>query len=169
MSLNCSRKAVSFWQASIVRVKSGTQYWTLLHQILSEHGFMLADQVARSLQKLPDESGFIHYEAQQIPNGYQMHCTPANVLWKVWSAQARPQYRLDLRLELLLFTRNAWFPIQEISCDRDIMLIKTLITAASLQASDYVTWLQKNRDCWQVKAERSSTIAQPLYGYKSFD
>ncbi len=126
-------------------VKSGTRYWALLHQILSEHGFMLADQTARSLQNLPTACGFVVYESQQIPVGYQLHCTPANALWKVWLAQARPQHRLDMRLEMLLFTRNAWFPIQEISGDRDSVLIKTLITSTSLQASDYVSWLQKTK------------------------
>ena len=149
-------------QPPIVLVKSSTQYWTLLHQILSEHGFMLANQVARSLEKLPDESGFIHYQAQQIPSGYQMHCTPANVLWKVWSAQPRSQRQFDVRLELLLFTRNAWFPIQEISCDRDLISIKTLITVASLQAGDYVTWLQKTGVSGKLKQDDRPPSPSPF-------
>ena len=138
-------------QPPILLIKSDTQYWTLLHQISSEQGFMLTNQGARSRQKLSDESGFVHYEAQQIPSGYQMHCTPANVLWKVWSAQVRPYHRSNMRLALLLFTRNAWFPIQEISGDRKGVLIKTLISSASLQADDYVTWLQETKTVGQSK------------------
>ena len=143
-------------------VKSGTRYWALLHQILSEHGFMLADQSARSLQKLPDALGFIRYEAQQIPIGYQLHCTPANALWKVWLAQARPRHRLDMRLELLMFTRNAWFPIQEISGDRDSVLIKTLITSTPLQAGDYISWLQKTKAVDPSKPEMRRRLPSAL-------
>ena len=149
-------------QPPILLVKSDTQYWTLLHQISSEQGFMLADPAARSLQKLPDESGFIRYKAQQIPTGYQMHCTPANALWKVWSAQARPYHRFDLRLELLLFTRSAWFPIQEISGDRDAIVIKTLITTTSLQAGDYVTWLQETKTAGKSKQSKRSSSPSAL-------
>lgn len=138
-------------QPPTLLIKSDTQYWTLLHQISSEQGFMLTNQEARSRQRLSDESGFIRYEAQQIPIGYQMHCTPANVLWKVWSAQARPYHRSNIRLALLLFTRSAWFPIQEISGDRNGVLIKTLITSVSLQADDYVTWLQETKNAGKVE------------------
>lgn len=138
-------------QPPTLLIKAHTQYWTLLHQISSEQGFMLTDRGVRSLQKLPDESGFIHYKAQQIPIGYQMHCTSAKALWKVWSARPRSLYRSDIRLELLLFTRSAWFPIQDISGDRNVVLIKTLITSASLQADDYVTWLQEIKTASKFK------------------
>lgn len=150
---------------AIVQVKQGIQHRALLHQILSEHGFVLM-QGAQLFRKLPNESGFTCYEAQQIPIGYQMHCTEAKTLWKVWSAQTHPRHRLDSRLELLLFTPTAWLPIQDVSCHWGVVSIKTLIKAASLQKSEYVTWLQKRSIKDELgQCDRQSTVQTPTRSY----
>ncbi len=150
---------------AIMQVTQGMQSSALLHQILPEHGFMLM-QEAQSPRKLPNESGFIYYEAQQIPIGYQMHCAEAKTLWKVWSSQARSHHRLDSRLELLLFTSTAWLPIQEVSCHWGVVSIKTLIKAASLPKGDYVTWLQKTSTKGELgQSDRQSTVQTPTRSY----
>lgn len=152
-------------QPAIVQVKQGIQHRALLHQILSEHGFVLM-QGAQLFRKLPNESEFSCYEAQQIPIGYQMHCTEAKTLWKVWSAQTHPRHRLDSRLELLLFTPTAWLPIQDVSCHWGVVSIKTLIKAASLQKSEYVTWLQKRSIKDELgQCDRQSTVQTPTRSY----
>ncbi len=149
-------------QPAIVRVKPEIRSWRRLHQLLSEQGFML-EPGAQSSRKLPDESGFICYEAQQIPIGYQLHCTEAKALWKIWSAQIHPRYRLDSRLELLLVTPTAWLPIQDVSCHWGTVSVKTLTKVVSLQKSDCVTWLQKCKIDGELRQRDRLSIAQTSY------
>jgi hypothetical protein len=122
---------------TVVAVRQGCDYWTLLHEVLSDQGFMLSGEAP--------QLGFVRYEAQIIPVGYRMNCAEARVLWKVWSEKTRPT-RHDICLDLLIFERGMWHPIQEVACQRGIVSIKTLITTLNLQDGDYVTWIQQIPD-----------------------
>ncbi|KAM3098502.1 hypothetical protein ACKFKG_05585 [Phormidesmis sp. 146-35] len=120
----------------IVNVRQGCDYWVLLHEALSSQGFMMAG--------LSPQIGFMRYEAQMIPVGYTMHCTEARSLWEVWSDSVRSFNCRDIRLDVLIFDRSTWYPIQEVVGDRGIVSIQTLISKLSLQDGDYVTWLRRS-------------------------
>jgi hypothetical protein len=122
-------------QPTVVEIRQGCDYWRLLHEALSDQGFMIAG--------LASQAGFIRYEAQMIPVGYKMNCTEAKILWEAWSDRVSSNNRPDIRLDVLIFDRSAWYPIQEVACQRGIVSIQTLINTLSLQDGDYVTWLKR--------------------------
>lgn len=122
-------------QPTAVDVRQGCNYWPLLHEALSDRGFMMTG--------LAPQFGFMRYEAQTIPDGYQMNCTEAKALYEIYSSIAAGGDRSDIRLDVLIFDRGAWYPIQEVTAQRGIVSIQTLITTLSLQDGDYVTWLKR--------------------------
>jgi len=120
---------------TIVDVRQGCDYWILLHQALSDRGFMIIG--------LSSQPGLMRYEAHLIPVGYKMHCAEAKSLWEIWSDRVKSFNCRDIRLDILLFDRGAWYPIQEVGCQRGVVSIQTLITTLNLQDGDYVTWLKQ--------------------------
>ncbi|NJR49330.1 MAG: hypothetical protein HC780_06915 [Leptolyngbyaceae cyanobacterium CSU_1_3] len=122
-------------QPTVITIRQGCASWSLLHAALCDRNFMIMGKA--------DQLGFLRYEAQNIPLGYKMSSTEARVLWKVWADTVRSFNQKDIRLDLLIFDRGTWYPIQEIACQRGIVLIKTLINSLQLQDGDYVTWIQR--------------------------
>jgi hypothetical protein len=120
---------------TVVEVRQGCDYWTLLHKSLSDRGFMITG--------LSTQVEFMRYEAQMIPAGYKMHCTEAKILWEAWSDSVQSFNSRDIRLDVLIRDRGDWYPIQEVACQRGIVSIQTLINTLSLQDGDYVTWLKR--------------------------
>lgn len=120
---------------AIVTVRQGCDCWALLHDVLSAQGFLVIGEAA--------QAGFIRYEAQRIPVGYQMNCAEAKILYQVWTERASHYPHNDIRLDLLIFTQSTWYPIQKVVFHRGIVSIKTLISAISVQDGDYVAWIQR--------------------------
>ncbi len=122
-----------------VVVRRGSDYWNLIQHILLEQGFVpQADSSAHT--------GFARFQKQAIPEGYKLHNAAASVLWKEWWSGARFGNRQGLQMELLILTRNQWYPIRDIVCEQGALYIKTLGAELVYRVSDSVIWLRRIAD-----------------------
>jgi len=143
----------------IVTVRRGSEYWNLLHHALVENCFVPLG----SNEKQPD---FDDYKKQEVPGGYHFNCTEAKVLWQQWWTRTRQGNRHGIQMDLLVFTRNTWYPIREIISNQGTLFISTLATELVYQGTDIVVWLNRLPQAATGKPETQPTPAtqsiQPL-------
>ncbi|MGF1521858.1 MAG: hypothetical protein ACFBSF_05995 [Leptolyngbyaceae cyanobacterium] len=130
-----------------IRVRCQSTYTELLDKTLRSQGF---------LPPSPDDTaGFICYERYKGPEGYQLHCEPARLLWREWwirYRQNRPQF---LDMELLLFTHNQWYPIRNIVFSNGTLFVTTYRGETAHQGDDLVIWAENKA----LPARRSRFIS----------
>jgi hypothetical protein len=114
-------------------LKQGSQYFEQINEILLKNNFVDHGQ---SKQK-----DFIEYQQYQAPAGYQVFYTEAVVLWKKWWPTQR--HSNQLKLNILFYTRNQWYPIQNITVHEAVFEIKTLAGQITLKRDDKVFWAHK--------------------------
>jgi hypothetical protein len=121
-----------------VLVRQGSDYCHLIRHILLENHFLP--------QGVGQHSEFVQYQKQNIPAGYTLHCTEARVLWKEWWTATRNRNPNSIDPDLLVFTRNTWYPIREIASIHGNLFVKTLVTELVFEVYDEVLWLNRPSD-----------------------
>ncbi|WP_392535688.1 hypothetical protein [Nostoc sp. C117] len=109
--------------------------WEVINQALAEYGYLLKGEV--------DSRGFYQYQYCEVPKGYQMHCTKSVLLWRAWWKYRKYTLRPGIPLELLVRTRDSWYPIRDLIISDGLLYIKTLGSEIALDSDDLVTWLSK--------------------------
>jgi len=109
--------------------------WELINETLAEYGYLLKGEV--------DSRGFYQYQYCKVPKGYQMHCTKSVLLWRAWWKYHKYTLKAGIPLELLIRTRDSWYPIRDLIISNGLLYIKTLGSEISLDSDDLVTWLSK--------------------------
>ncbi len=112
-----------------------SSHWELINQALAEYGYLLKGEV--------DSRGFYQYLYCKVPKGYQMHCTKSVLLWRAWWKYRKYTLKPGIPLELLIKTRNSWYPIRDLTISDGLLYIKTLGSEIALDSDDLVTWLSK--------------------------
>lgn len=119
----------------IILLRRDSDYYSLVHQCLLDRSLMPTGEI--------DQAGFERYCPCRVPAGYKLNCTEARSLWKEWWMSARNGNRSNIQTNLLIFTRNTWYPIREIACNQGTVFITTLVTEVMLQGTDQVIWLSR--------------------------
>ncbi|MEH2122669.1 hypothetical protein [Nostoc sp.] len=109
--------------------------WELLNQALAEYSYLLKGKV--------DSRGFYQYQYCEVPKGYRMHCTQSVLIWRAWWKYRKYTLRPGIPLELLIRTRESWYPIRDLIISDGLLYIKTLGSEIALDSDDLVTWLSK--------------------------
>jgi hypothetical protein len=109
--------------------------WELINQALAEYNYILKGEV--------DNRGFYQYQYCEVPKGYRMHCTRSVLLWRAWWKYRKYALRPGIPLELLIRTRDSWYPIRDLIISDGLLYIKTLGSEIALDSEDLVTWLSK--------------------------
>ncbi len=117
------------------RVKSGSVYWEAINQALVSQHFLLKGEI--------DRQGFYQYRAIKLPQGYQANCTHAVLLWRAWWRYQQQIIRGGIPLELLIRTRDTWYPIRNVECGRGLIYIQTFGSEIQLCSDDLVVWLNR--------------------------
>ncbi|MGP1383938.1 MAG: hypothetical protein ACTS2F_10295 [Thainema sp.] len=139
--------------ASVVSVRRESEFWLTLNQALQDEGFVPQEEV--------QQSEFMTFKQLTIPDGYQLRLTEARFMWRTWWTQQRGQRRnLGLQMQLLIRTRENWYPVQDVACNQGTLFIKTLVGEMALQGSDQVVWLERKGNI-PVKPHTIQQIAQP--------
>ncbi len=118
-----------------VLIRSGSQYNELFHEVLSEHHFIL---IGKSHHK-----GFVEYQQYIPPKGYKVNSTTAVLLWRNWWMGERNSHKHEIRMEILVYFKNRWYPISEITSDQGTFYIKTLLGELTLNSGEQVIWISK--------------------------
>ncbi|MDM9380747.1 hypothetical protein QUB80_08510 [Chlorogloeopsis sp. ULAP01] len=129
-------------------IKANSTHWELINQVLAEYNFILTGNI--------DHRGFYQYQYCQAPEGYQMHCSKAVVLWRSWWKHRKYVLGRGIPLELLIRIRHAkrhtWYPIKDLIISDGVLYIKTLGSEIAVHSDDLITWLSKVEDPSQTQA-----------------
>lgn len=119
-----------------VTLRRGSEYSNLVHHVLIEQNYIPVSQSS--------QAEVIQYEARHIPAGYKLHCAEARFLWKEWWTGIRDGNRNSIQTDLLIYTRNTWYPIREVACSQGVLFVTTLVSEFVFQGADQVIWLTKS-------------------------
>ncbi|WP_096592584.1 hypothetical protein [Calothrix sp. NIES-2098] len=122
---------------SVFSVNATSSYWDVMNEVLADYSYLLTGEI--------DRRGFYEYRYCQVPNGYKMHSTKSVYLWRAWWKYRKYALQLGIPLELLIRTRNAWYPIRDLTISDGLLYIKTLGNEIAVHADDLVTWLSKTQ------------------------
>lgn len=120
---------------TVFSINATSSYWEVMNEVLADYSYILTGEI--------DRRGFYHYRHCQVPNGYQMHGTKSVYLWRAWWKYRRYASQLGIPLDLLIRTRDAWYPIRDLSISDGLLYIKTLGNEIAVHADDLVIWLSK--------------------------
>jgi hypothetical protein len=87
--------------------------------------------------------GLFEYQQYDIPHGYRANYTDTITLWKNWWPNRRHQRSYAIMIDILIFVRDEWYPIQDMVGHDGIFYIKTLVAEISLGSTDKIVWLNK--------------------------
>lgn len=121
---------------SQIRVRQESSYAELLDKTLRNHNFMPTGAT--------DASGTVSYEHCQGPEGYKLFCEPARLLWRQWWLSYRHSRSSAMNVDLLIFTKQKWYPIRTIEFGRGTLFITTLRGDVALQGEDLAIWAEKD-------------------------
>lgn len=145
---------------SQIVVQRDTDYTAVLHQTLLDHHYVPVGQTANSLG--------ITYTYHPVPDGYQIHYTPARDLWKTWWRLPYQHAHKHLQLDLFAFTHDKWYPIRDITLNRSTLYVETLRGETIYGGDDLMVWLQKEPDdeaektqFWAASPPLGSLLDQP--------
>jgi len=151
-------------QPLTARVRSGSGYWDCLHQTLIE----------QSLFPIPSlHKGQFHtYQHRQVPAGYQMHCTSAKALWRVWWAGG-VHSRFGISMELLILNRGplgrqeTWHPVRGMESHLGSIFVRMLGGEIALDPSELVVWLKKEDTPEKPSEQRLRPDLRGIYRRRS--
>jgi hypothetical protein len=122
---------------SLFSINATSSYWDVMNEVLADYSYILTGEI--------DRRGFYEYRYCQVPNGYKMHGTKSVYLWRAWWKYRKYSLQLGIPLELLIRTRDAWYPIRDLTISDGLLYIKTLGNEIAVHADDLVTWLSKTQ------------------------
>ncbi|MBN3905377.1 MAG: hypothetical protein HWQ35_01930 [Nostoc sp. NMS1] len=116
-------------------ILSNSSHWELLNQALPECNYLLKGNM--------DSRGFYHYQYCQIPKDYRLQCTKSVLLWRAWWKYRKNTLQLGIPSDLLIQTRDSWYPIIDLTISKGLLYVKTLGSEIEIHADDLVIWLSK--------------------------
>jgi hypothetical protein len=116
-------------------ILSNSSHWELLNQALPEYNYLLKGNI--------DSRGFYHYKYCQIPKNYSLQCTKSVFLWRAWWKYRKNTLQLGIPSDLLIQTRDSWYPILDLTISKGLLYVKTLGSEIEIHADDLVIWLSK--------------------------
>ncbi|MBN3871704.1 MULTISPECIES: hypothetical protein [unclassified Nostoc] len=116
-------------------ILSNSSHWELLNQTLPESNYFLKGKI--------DSHSFYHYQYCQIPKNYKLQCTKSVILWRAWWKYRKNALQLGIQSDLLIQTRDSWYPIRDLIISDGILYVKTLGHEIGIDADDLVIWLSK--------------------------
>lgn len=119
----------------VFRLKEDTSYWESINQVLVARNYLLFGKI--------DNKRFYQYQYVQLPKGYEGNCTKAVLLWRSWWKYRQKILKEGIPLEMLIRTRNTWYPIKNVECGHGLIYIQTLGQEIPLHGNDLVVWLCK--------------------------
>jgi len=122
---------------SIFSINATSSHWEVMNEALADYSYILTGEI--------DQRGFYEYRYCQIPSGYKMHGTKSVQLWRAWWKYRKYAFQLGFSLELLIRTRNVWYPIRDLTISDGLLYIKTLGNEIAVHADDLVIWLSKTQ------------------------
>lgn len=117
-------------------IQEESKYQYLISNILLENKFIPIGLTAKN-------QGLFEYQQYDIPVGYRVNYTDTITLWKSWWPNRRHQRSYAIMIDILIFVRDEWYPIQDMVGDNGIFYIKTLVAEISLGSTDKIVWLNK--------------------------
>ncbi|MBD2355684.1 hypothetical protein H6G41_13830 [Tolypothrix sp. FACHB-123] len=120
---------------SLFLINATSSYWEIMNEVLADYSYILTGEL--------DRRGFYQYRYCQVPNGYKMHGTKSVFLWRAWWRYRKYALQLGIPLELLIRTRDAWYPIRDLTISDGLLYIKTLGNEIAVHGDDLITWLSK--------------------------
>lgn len=119
-----------------VLINRSSRYWELIHQAMFANSFFPIGNIQKE--------GIYRYQYRPMPENYQMHCTSALELWKVWSGQPNRNYRTIMTTDFIMLKQGAWSSIKDVIDGQDTTLyIKTATSKVSIKSSDMLIWGKK--------------------------
>jgi hypothetical protein len=115
--------------------RSNSPYWSDITAALAAHSYLMFGGA--------DAKGFVSFQYCKLPEGYQLFCTPANYLWKVWWHHRRQMPNRSIPLDLLTRSRSAWYGVRDIVYGQGFIYIKTLGDEIDVTMDDLVIWSKK--------------------------
>ncbi|WP_066377048.1 hypothetical protein [Anabaena sp. CA = ATCC 33047] len=116
-------------------IKSTSSYWEVMNEVLTDYNYMITGEM--------DDRFCYQYEHCQVPQGYRLHCTKSVYLWRTWWKYSKNKSQLGIPLDLLIRTRNSWYPIRDLIISDGVLYIKTLGSEIAVHANDLIIWLSK--------------------------
>ena len=117
-------------------IRDHSSFWYTLNYSLARQHFIPMDQ------KTNDK--FSSYQYVKIPQGYQMACTKALELWRMWwKYYRRARHGSRLAMHLLVRVRQTWYPIRNLEVSNGLLFISTLTDETTLHGDDLIFWLEK--------------------------
>ncbi|MCC5607090.1 hypothetical protein LC612_09890 [Nostoc sp. CHAB 5834] len=117
-------------------ILSNSFHWELLNQALPESNYLLKGNI--------DNRGFYHYQHCEIPKNYRLQCTKSVFLWQAWWKYRKNTLQRGIPLDILIQTRDLWYPIKDLIISNGILYVKTLVSEIEIYADDLVIWLSKS-------------------------
>ncbi|NJK29286.1 MAG: hypothetical protein HC851_01795 [Acaryochloris sp. RU_4_1] len=87
-------------------------------------------------------AGFYEYEPVEVPNHYHIRFTDSLDLLQTWWSYKKTDKPLSF-MRLLIFHRDIWYPIQDLSCEQGTLTIQTSGYEMKLYPLDMLLWLQQ--------------------------
>jgi hypothetical protein len=115
-----------------IRYKSS--FWPQLHEA------MIAQKCLPIRQS--KIAGFYEYEPVEVPDHYHIRFTDSLDLLQTWWSYKKTDKPLSF-MRLLIFHRDIWYPIQDLSCEQGTLTIQTSGYEMKLYPLDMLLWLQQ--------------------------
>lgn len=131
-----------------VLVKWKSSYWKSINQLMLGKNFI---PVTRH------KDVFYNYQYRPTPKGYELRCASAIELWRDWWRHRSRSQGLGIPMEMLVWTRESWYPIRDVICSNGSLYIKALGNELAIYGSDILIWLEKVE---QSAAEQPSNEPQ---------
>ena len=113
-----------------ILVKKNSRYWELIHQAMFSNNFFPIGQV---------QDGVYRYQSRPMPENYQMHCTDAMELWKIWLARIPGSF-----LDIIILKQGSWHQVTDLKYSYGKTLyVKTLDDKVAINGTEALIWGRK--------------------------
>ncbi len=128
-------KQTNEWQRKVL-IANDSPYLNKIVEILRSRGY-----ITRQKSSHPD---FTEYHYYRVPKGYQLHYTETIQLWRAWWHNKRDRLNApNSSIDMPIFTKGNWFPVQDLQPKQGNFAIQTAIGAISFAPEDYIVWLDR--------------------------
>jgi hypothetical protein len=115
--------------------RPNSDHWQNITAALASHSFLMIGG--------KPESRLVSFQHCKLPDGYQLFCTPAKYLWKIWWHHRRQVSNRSIQLDLLTRSRSTWYGVKDIAYGQGFIYIKTLGDEINVTMDDLVIWSRK--------------------------
>ncbi|NET37827.1 MAG: hypothetical protein F6K19_38455 [Cyanothece sp. SIO1E1] len=117
-------------------VRARSSYWQMMNQTLANHHFLVKGNLWGQ--------DFYPYHHFKLPQNYQLNCTKARNLWRVWRLHTKQQARNLVNLkDFMVRSKAGWHTIQTMVMSNEILYISTVAGEVSMLMTDLLFWLNR--------------------------